>query len=96
MDIKQIIALGKKHIVVLSGVASLIATLAGGVIAFESRYAKAAELDKVRQDTVQAVKQLRLEQIEDQIFALELIQNRTPAQEAMLKRLYRQREDAQK
>lgn len=104
MDIGQLLTLGKKHIIAIGGIAALASGIVGGFTAVETRYAKAADLNEFRAVQKQqtddlakrqqaAISNLRLQQLEDKIFELELIERRTPAQQAILQRLYRQRED---
>lgn len=87
----------KTKVVAVATTVTVVGTIVGGVIAFESRYAKAADISELKQQQVQiysnmriqqelAVDNLRRQNIEDKLFELRLKDNPTRADQALIER----------
>lgn len=90
-------ALAKKHLTTLGAVLTIITTLVGIIFSFDARYAKAEEVESLKQYVVQsheynryeqtqAIGQLRKQQLEDKLFELRLKPHPTAVDLAIIKR----------
>jgi hypothetical protein len=77
-----------------SATISAVVAILGALWAFDSHYATAADLQDVKQTFVKQVTQMRADDLDDKIFALQLKQNKNgkldPVDSAMLDRYTRQ------
>jgi hypothetical protein len=87
----------KTKVVAVATTFTVLGTVVGGVIAVESRYAKAADISDLKQQQVQiysnmkiqqeiAVDTLRRQNIEDKLFELRLKDNPSRADQALIER----------
>jgi len=93
----SLVDLVKKNIAALGATVTIISASAGAVMAIESRYAKAADVEGIKQyvvqsreysryETRQGLDTLRKQQLEDKLFELRLKKNPTPLERALIQR----------
>jgi len=77
---------------IVTGAGSALIALVGAVLFIDDRYAHAGDVKAMHEVQLQAVRELRKENLEDKVFELSLIPaaKRTDAQRAMLDRYKRQ------
>lgn len=87
----------KARIVGIAATITVLGTIVGGVFAVESRYAKAADIDDIKQQQVQiysnvkiqqdlAMSSLRRQTLEDRLFELRLKERPTQPERALIER----------
>lgn len=76
----------KENLVTVASGLTAVSIIIGSAFAFESRYAKAEELQQIRQETQQMLDINRRQQLEDKLFELRLKQNPDTVTSAMIKR----------
>jgi hypothetical protein len=87
----------KSRVVGIAATVTVLGTIVGGVFAVESRYAKAADIDDVKQQQVQiysnmkiqqdlAVDSLRRQTLEDRLFELRLKERPSQPERALIER----------
>ena len=95
----------KANATVLSSVVTFVATVAGGIIFVDNRYAHAQSITQQQTATSHAIENLRTESqiqfenmqinsLDDKIFYLEQKTTKTPGDQAQLNRFQRQRQDS--
>ncbi len=87
----------KKHAAAVSGLLTFVTIMVGAVLSVESRYAKAEDLQPIKELSTQTINQMRMEQkqaiiglrtqqIEDKLFELRLKQQQTNIDKALIQR----------
>lgn len=87
----------KHRVIAIAGTITVLGTIVGGVLAIESRYAKAADISDLKTQQVQiysnvkiqqdlAVDTLRRQNLEDRLFELRLKERPTQVDKALIQR----------
>ncbi len=71
----------------LAGIVAAVAAIMGTAVTVENRYARAADVETLRQETQQQFRAARRQDIEDRLFELRLKPRPTQIDRAMIQRL---------
>jgi len=90
MALEHVVKYTKNNVASIVAIATFIVSIVGGTIVVEDRYAKAADLQVVRNEQHQALDQLYKRQLEDKLFELRLKPNPSQAERALIQRYEQQ------